>query len=126
MLTVISTAASCIALYQPDADRMHFILTPLRRRRNMQTACTEGCPIQPNATCVTGKRLAHALLRTSGRVTTQRSAVVTRTYSGPKCRACRIFLNARPNAARIMASFAKHFFDFGNDNGVWFVYTRYT
>ena len=65
--------------------------------------------MQPNATSVTGMRLAHALLCASVRVTTQRSAVVTRTYSGPKYAACQNFLNARPTAPGIMVSFAKHF-----------------
>jgi hypothetical protein len=74
-----------------------------------QPARTEGCPMQANATCVTGVCLAHWLLCTSVRVTTQRSAVVTRTYSGPKYAACQNFLIARPNAPGIMASFAKYF-----------------
>ena len=65
--------------------------------------------MQPNATSVTGMRLAHALLCASVRVTTQRSAVVTRTYSGPKYAACQNFLNARPTAPGIMVSFAKYF-----------------
>ncbi len=65
--------------------------------------------MQTDATCVTGISLAHRLPCTSGRVTTQRSAVVTRPYSGPKCAACRNFLNARPNAPGIMTSFAKHY-----------------
>ena len=74
-----------------------------------QPACTGGCPIKTAATCVTGKRLAHGLPRSNGRVTTQRSAVVTRTYSGPKCAAWRIFLNTGANAAKIMVSLSKYF-----------------
>lgn len=58
---------------------------------------------------MTDKHLAQALPRSNVRVTTQRSAVVTRTYSGPKCTACRIFLNTRPNAAKIMVSLSKYF-----------------
>ncbi len=76
----------------------------------MHPARTEGCPIQHNATCVTGVCLAHGLLCTSGRVTTQRSAVVTRTHSGHKYVACQNFLKARPTAAGIMVSFAKYLF----------------
>ena len=74
-----------------------------------QPACTGGCPIKTAATFVTVKRLAHGLLRSNVRVTTQRSAVVTRAYSGPKCAACRIFLNTRPNASKIMVSLSKYF-----------------
>ena len=77
---------------------------------------TEGCPMQPNATCVTGRRLAHALPRASVRVTTQRSAVVTRTHSGLKYVACQNYLKTRPTAAGIMVSFEKYFFNIGNDN----------
>ena len=75
----------------------------------IQPVRTEGCPMQPNATSVTGMRLAHALLCASVRVTTQRSAVVTRTFSGLKYAACQNFLIVRPNAPGIMASFAKYF-----------------
>ncbi len=74
-----------------------------------QPARTEGCPTQTNAICVTGQCLARALLYASVRVTTKRSAVVTRTYSGPKCAAWRNFSNTRPNAPGIMTSRAKHF-----------------
>jgi len=81
----------------------------LQTLTGLQTARTEGCPIQTNATCVTGQCLAHVLLRASVRVTTQRSAVVTRTYSGLKYAACQNFLNIRPTAPGIMASCAKHF-----------------
>ena len=38
--------------------------------------------MQANAACVTGVSLAHGLPRTNGRVTTERSAVVTRSQSG--------------------------------------------
>ena len=69
--------------------------------------------MQPNATCVTGMCLAHALPRASVRVTTQRSAVVTRTYSGLKYAACQNFLNIRPTAPGIMVSLAKIFSTLG-------------
>jgi len=78
----------------------------------MHPARTEGCLIQTNAACVTGNRLARGLPRANFRVTTQRSAVVTRTYSGLKYAACQNFLNIRPNASRIMVSFAKHFLQY--------------
>jgi len=82
-----------------------------------QPARTEGCPMQPNATCVTGRRMAHRLPRASVRVTTQRSAVVTRTYSGLKYAACQNFLNIRPTAPGIMVSLANNICNTGNDNG---------
>ena len=91
-----------------------------------QPACTGGCPIKTAVTCVTDKHLAQALPSSNVRVTTQRSAVVTRTYSGPKCAAWRIFLNTRPNAAKIMVSLSKYFCAFGNDNSPWLVYTPRT
>jgi hypothetical protein len=81
-----------------------------------QTACTEGCPKQANATCVTGNAWRTDCHAGSGRVTTERSAVVTRTYSGLKYAACQNFLNMRPTAPGIMASFAKYFFNIRNDN----------
>lgn len=86
-------------------------------------ARTEGCPIQTNATCVTGQRLAHALRRSSGRVTTQRSAVVTRPHSVPKCEWRGKFFITRPNASRIMASLLNKKFQFRHDKVVQPVYT---
>jgi len=91
-----------------------------------QPAHTEGCSIQHNATCVTGHCLAHALLRASVRVTTQQSAVVTRSHSGLKYAACQNFLKACPTAPGIMASFDKYFFNIVNDNDERLVYTRHT
>ena len=82
--------------------------------------------MQTNAACVTGNRLAHGLPRASGRVTTQRSAVVTRTHSGLKYAACQNFLKACPTAPGIMASFDKYFFNIVNDNDERLVYTRHT
>ena len=89
-------------------------------------ARNEGCPIQTNATCVTGQRLAHALRRSSGRVTTQRSAVVTRPHSVPKCEWRGKFFITRPNASRIMASLLNKKFVFSHDNAVWPAYTGHT
>ena len=74
-----------------------------------QPARAEGCPQQTNASHVTGQCLAQWLPRASVRVTTQQSAVVTRTYSGPKRALWQDFINARRNAPRIMVSFEKHF-----------------
>jgi len=48
----------------------------------------EGRPNHSNAVGVTGNRLAHRLPRESGRVTTQRSAVVTRAAILLTARAC--------------------------------------
>ena len=67
-----------------------------------QHTCTEGCLMQTNAACVTGQCLAHRLPRASGRVTTQRSAVVTRTQSGAKCEGRGTILMTGANAAGIM------------------------
>lgn len=69
-----------------------------------------------------GARVACA----SVRVTTQRSAVVTRTYSGFKCLVCKTLLNARPTAPGIMVSIAKYFFAIGNDKRKRLVYTSRT
>jgi len=87
---------------------------------------TEGCPIQTNATCVTGQRLAHALRRSSGRVTTQRSAVVTRPHSVSKCEWCGKFFITRPNSSRIMASLLNKKCVFSHDTAVRPVYTGCT
>jgi len=67
-----------------------------------QHTCTEGCLMQTNAACVTGQCLAHRLPGASGRVTTQRSAVVTRPQSGPKCVRCENIFETRSNATGIM------------------------
>ena len=91
-----------------------------------QPARAEGCLIQTNATCVTGNRLAHALLCASVRVTTQRSAVVTRTKSEPKCVSQQTFPKTRSTAPGIMVSIAEYFFTVGNDNGKSLVYTSRT
>jgi len=49
--------------------------------------------MQTNAACVTGYRLAYGMPRTNGRVSTERSAVVTRLQSGlPGLRLARIII----------------------------------
>jgi len=75
---------------------------------------------------VTGYCLAHGLPRTSGRVTTQRSAVVTRPHSVPKCECCGKFFVTRPNASDIMTSLLNKKFGFRHDNRVRPVYTGCT
>ena len=82
--------------------------------------------MQTNATCVTGISLAHRLPCTSGRVTTQRSAVVTRPHSVPKCEWCGKIFVTRPNAGRITASLLNKKFVFSHDNAVWRAYTGHT
>lgn len=82
--------------------------------------------MQHDATCVTGYRLAHALRRPSGRVTTQRSAVVTRPHSVPKCECCGKFFETRSNARRITASLLNKNLDLCDDNAVQPVYTGHT
>jgi len=88
-----------------------------------QPARPEGCPILTNATCVTGSRLAHGLLCPSVRVTTQRSAVVTRTKSEPKCVSQWTISKSCSTAPGIMVSIAKYFFTVGNDKRKRLVYT---
>ena len=80
----------------------------------------------PNATCVTGQRLAHALRCLSGRVTTQRSAVVTGPHSVPKCEWRGEFFYTRPNAGRITASLLNKKYVFSHDTAVRPVYTGRT
>lgn len=63
--------------------------------------------MQTNATCVAGISLAHRLPCTSGRVTTQRSAVVTRPHSIAKCEWRGRFFCTRQNARGITASLLK-------------------
>ena len=83
-----------------------------------QPAHTECCLPQTNATCVTGQFLAHALLRASVRVTTQRSAVVTQTKSEPKCVSQRTFPKTRSTAPGIMVSITRYFFMLGTTNAI--------
>jgi len=48
----------------------------------LRHTCIEGCPMQADAACMTGASLARGMPRTNGRVTTERSAAVTRPQSG--------------------------------------------
>ena len=76
---------------------------------------TEGCRIQPDAACVTGQCLAHRLPSASGRVTTQRSAVVTRPHSGLKCEWHGNIFETCSNASGIMTWLLNKNFKFSND-----------
>lgn len=61
----------------------------------------------------------------SVRVTTQRSAVVTRTKSEPKCVSQWAFLKTRSTAPGITVSIAEYLFIVGSDKRKRLVYTRY-
>jgi hypothetical protein len=63
---------------------------------------------------------------TSGRVTTQRSAVVTRPHSVSKCEwRGKVFIT-RANASRIIAPLLNKRFVFSHDNAVWPIYSGCT
>lgn len=76
---------------------------------------TEGCPIQHNASCVTGDAWRTGCYVRGGRVTTERSAVVTRPQSGAKCERCVNILDVRPTAGGITAWLLNKNFQFSND-----------
>ena len=82
--------------------------------------------MQTDATCVTGISLARGLPCTNGRVTTQRSAVVTRPQPVRKCEWCGKFIITRSNASRITASLLNKKFHFRHDKAVQPVYTGCT
>jgi hypothetical protein len=94
--------------------------------KQRQPACTEGCPIQAVATCVTGSAWRTGCHAGSGRVTTERSAVVTRPHSVPKCEYCGKFFVTRPNASDITTSLLNKNYKFSHDNVVQPVYTGCT
>ena len=91
-----------------------------------QPARTEGYPIQHNASCVTGNAWRTDCHVRGGRVTTERSAVVTRPQSGAKCERCVKILDVRPTAGGITARLLNKNFQFSNDNVVWPAYTGRT
>ncbi len=91
-----------------------------------QHTCSEGCPIQPDATGVTGYCLAHGMLRAIGRVTTERSVVVTRPQSEPKCEWCGNIFDLCSNASGITVWLLNKYSKFSNDNAVRPAYTRRT
>jgi len=82
--------------------------------------------MQHNAICVTGYHLARGLPCPGSRVTTQRSAVVTRPQSGGKCECNRDIFEARPNASEITTSLLNKKSGSRHDNAVLSVYTGCT
>ncbi len=81
-----------------------------------QPARTEDRMMHHNAAYVTGNRLAHRLPSASVRVTSQRSAVVTRTPSECKPRYTEGFFRRCPDASGMTLSLAEKFSSRRNDN----------
>jgi hypothetical protein len=91
-----------------------------------QHTCTEGCPMLPNAACVTGIAWRTGCHGRSGCVTTQRSAVVTRPHSELKYEWRGNIFKTCSNASGITTWLLNKYFSFSNDNVERPVYTGRT